>query len=165
MKPYAEALAVTFADVQSAADRIAGHALRTPVMRSRSVDARTGAQVHFKCENLQRMGAFKFRGAFNALSRLSPEARVRGVNPLCRFGGVTDGIGRAEVIIGADLPTLAKAGVPGLRGLQLVLPERAHQDTQGHRRPAAAGFRPCTRAPRGDRRTRPAGDARIAQSA
>ncbi len=79
MKPGAEALAVTFADVKAAADRIAGHALRTPVMRSRSVDERTGATVHFKCENLQRMGAFKFRGAFNALSRLSPEARARGV--------------------------------------------------------------------------------------
>lgn len=52
---------------------------RTPVVTSRAVDARTGAQVFFKCENFQRGGAFKFRGAYNALSRLSPDERRRGV--------------------------------------------------------------------------------------
>jgi threonine dehydratase len=59
--------------------QIAGVAHRTPVITSRSVDARTGAQVYFKCENLQRSGAFKFRGAYNAMSRLSPDQRARGV--------------------------------------------------------------------------------------
>jgi threonine dehydratase len=72
-------LAVTYADVAAAAERLAGHARRTPVMTSRTVDERTGAKVFFKCENLQRIGAFKFRGAFNALSQLAPEARRRGV--------------------------------------------------------------------------------------
>jgi threo-3-hydroxy-L-aspartate ammonia-lyase len=68
-----------FADVQAAAERIRGHAHRTPVLTSRRIDADTGARVHFKCENFQRMGAFKFRGAFNALSRFDEEQRRAGV--------------------------------------------------------------------------------------
>lgn len=73
------ALAVTFADVQAAAERIAGSAHRTPVLRSSTLNERLGADVVFKCENLQRAGAFKFRGAFNALSRLDDTQRARGV--------------------------------------------------------------------------------------
>jgi threo-3-hydroxy-L-aspartate ammonia-lyase len=69
----------TFADVESAARQIAGVAHKTPVATSRTVDAKTGATVFFKCENLQRGGAFKFRGAYNALSRLDADARRRGV--------------------------------------------------------------------------------------
>ena len=77
--PIAKELPVHYADVAAAAARLEGHAHRTPVMTSRTVDARVGARVFFKCENLQRMGAFKFRGAFNALAQLSQEARRRGV--------------------------------------------------------------------------------------
>ena len=69
----------SYADIVSAAQRIAGIAHRTPIETSRAVDSRTGATVFFKCENLQRGGAFKFRGAYNALSRLSSEQRRRGV--------------------------------------------------------------------------------------
>lgn len=69
----------TFDDVLAAAARIKGCAHQTPVMTSRTVDEAFGAQVFFKCENLQRMGAFKFRGAFNALSKFSPEQRQAGV--------------------------------------------------------------------------------------
>jgi threonine dehydratase len=69
----------TYADVERAAEQLAGVAHRTPVATSHAVDARTGARVFFKCENLQRAGAFKFRGAYNALSRLAPDARRRGV--------------------------------------------------------------------------------------
>lgn len=72
-------LAVSYDDVAAAAERVSGRARRTPVMTSRHVDQRTGAQVFFKCENLQRAGAFKFRGAFNALSQLDQDARRRGV--------------------------------------------------------------------------------------
>jgi threonine dehydratase len=72
-------LAVNYADVEAAAKRIKGHAHRTPVMTSRAVDERTGASVYFKCENLQRMGAFKFRGAYNAMSQLPVADRQRGV--------------------------------------------------------------------------------------
>lgn len=69
----------TFDDVSAASERIKGQAHKTPVMTSRTVDEALGAQVFFKCENLQRMGAFKFRGAFNALSKFSPEQRKAGV--------------------------------------------------------------------------------------
>ena len=71
-------LAIEFQDVRQAAQRLAGVAHRTPVMRSRSADERTGASVFFKCENLQRMGAFKFRGAYNALSQFTPEQKRAG---------------------------------------------------------------------------------------
>ncbi|MBN9407738.1 MAG: threo-3-hydroxy-L-aspartate ammonia-lyase [Burkholderiales bacterium] len=69
----------TYADVDAAAHRLQGHAHRTPVLRSSTIDALLGAQLFFKCENFQRMGAFKFRGAFNALSRLTADERRRGV--------------------------------------------------------------------------------------
>jgi len=70
---------VTIDDVRSAAEMIRGHALKTPLVTCRTVDALTGATVFFKCENFQKAGAFKFRGAFNALSRLSSGERRRGV--------------------------------------------------------------------------------------
>lgn len=71
--------APTVDDVRAAAGRIAGHAHRTPVFTSRTADAELGAQLFFKCENFQRMGAFKFRGAFNALSRFDEHQRRAGV--------------------------------------------------------------------------------------
>jgi threonine dehydratase len=70
---------VSFDDVARAHERIKPHAKRTPVLTSATIDALTGARVFFKCENFQRMGAFKFRGAYNALSQLGPEERWRGV--------------------------------------------------------------------------------------
>ena len=69
----------TYDDVVIAAARIAGQAYRTPVLTSRTADERSGARLFFKAENLQRMGAFKFRGAYNAISALSPDARRAGV--------------------------------------------------------------------------------------
>lgn len=69
----------TYEDVQAAARRIEGHAHRTPVMTSRTVNEAFEAEVFFKCENLQRMGAFKFRGAFNALSKFDEAQRKAGV--------------------------------------------------------------------------------------
>lgn len=70
---------IAFDDISSAAERLAGVAHRTPIAASRTLDERTGAQVLAKCENLQRVGAFKFRGAYNAISRLSEEQMKRGV--------------------------------------------------------------------------------------
>src|SRR5262245_61463001 len=70
---------VSFDDIAAAHERIKPQAKRTPVLTSTTVDALTGASVFFKCENFQRMGAFKFRGAFNALSRLGEEQRRKGV--------------------------------------------------------------------------------------
>ena len=79
MNAPAQPLPVSYADVEAAAARIAGHAHRTPVLTSRTVNTRTGAEVFFKCENFQRIGAFKFRGAYNALAQLADEQRRRGV--------------------------------------------------------------------------------------
>ena len=69
----------TFADVERARQRLHGHAHRTPVLTSRTLDDMVGAQIFLKCENLQRMGAFKFRGAYNALSALPESVRAKGV--------------------------------------------------------------------------------------
>jgi threonine dehydratase len=70
--------AIGFDDVRQAAQRLTGVAHRTPVLRSRSADECSGASLFFKCENLQRMGAFKFRGAYNALSQFTPEQKRAG---------------------------------------------------------------------------------------
>ena len=69
----------SYADVVAAAARLEGHAERTPVLRSEAADTLLGAQVYFKCENLQRTGSFKFRGAYNAVALLTPEQARRGV--------------------------------------------------------------------------------------
>ena len=68
----------TFADVQAASERLKGVAHRTPVLHSTTLNKLTGAEFFFKCENLQRMGAFKFRGGYNALAQFSPEQAKRG---------------------------------------------------------------------------------------
>ena len=70
---------VSFDDIAKAHERIKAHAKRTPVLTSATVDALTGASVFFKCENFQRMGAFKFRGAFNALAQLPEDRKQNGV--------------------------------------------------------------------------------------
>jgi threonine dehydratase len=72
-------LAIHFDDIRAAADRLAGVAHRTPVLTSTTADQRSGAQLFFKCENQQRMGAFKFRGAYNALAQFTPGQRRAGV--------------------------------------------------------------------------------------
>jgi threo-3-hydroxy-L-aspartate ammonia-lyase len=69
----------TYDDVAAAARRLQGQAHRTPVLRSTTADRLLNAEVFFKCENLQRMGAFKFRGAYNALSKFTPAQRKAGV--------------------------------------------------------------------------------------
>jgi threonine dehydratase len=77
--PASTSLPVSAPDIAAAAERLAGHARRTPVMTSQMADERCGAQLFFKCENFQRMGAFKFRGAYNALAQLAPEQKRGGV--------------------------------------------------------------------------------------
>jgi len=72
-------MSITYEDVVAAAGRIEGHAHRTPVLTSRTANEELGAEIFFKAENLQRMGAFKFRGGFNALSRFSEAQRKAGV--------------------------------------------------------------------------------------
>ncbi len=76
--PTTPATLPTFADVQAAAQRLQGVAHRTPVLHSSTLNKQLGAEVFFKCENFQRMGAFKFRGGYNALAQFTPEQAKRG---------------------------------------------------------------------------------------
>ena len=120
-------LPVRYADVAAAAERLAGHAHRTPVMTSRTVDERTGAKVFFKCENLQRIGAFKFRGAYNAMSRLAPDERRRGVlayssgnhAQAVALAGKELGI-RVTIVMPADAPAV-KIEATRAYGAEIVL--------------------------------------------
>jgi threonine dehydratase len=68
-----------FEQILSAKERLQGHVNVTPIMTSRTLNRQVGAEVYFKCENLQRIGAFKFRGAFNSISKLSQVEKARGV--------------------------------------------------------------------------------------
>ncbi|HJQ46073.1 MAG TPA: pyridoxal-phosphate dependent enzyme [Amycolatopsis sp.] len=98
-------------DIRSAADRVAGHAHRTPILTSRTLDQRTGAHVLLKCENFQRMGAFKFRGAFNAVSRLPADRLARGV---CAYssGNHAQAVALAASLLGAKAKILMPADAP-----------------------------------------------------
>jgi threonine dehydratase len=126
----------TFADVESAATQLTGVAHRTPVATSRAVNARTGAQVFFKCENLQRAGAFKFRGAYNALSRLSPDERRRGVvtfssgnhaQAIALAGQVLD-VPRV-IVMPSDAPAVKRIATEGYGG-EVVLYDRDREDRE-----------------------------------
>jgi len=101
----------TYADVEAAARRLQGHALRTPVMTSRTLDESLGAKVFLKCENFQRMGAFKFRGAYNALARLSLDARARGVIAFSS-GNHAQAVALAARILGVDATIVMPQDAP-----------------------------------------------------
>jgi threonine dehydratase len=101
----------THADIEAAARRIDGYAHRTPVMTSRSVDENLGARVFFKCENLQRAGAFKFRGAFNALSNLEPEVRAKGVVAFSS-GNHAQAVALAASLLGIDATIVMPSDAP-----------------------------------------------------
>nr|WP_314634465.1 threo-3-hydroxy-L-aspartate ammonia-lyase [uncultured Janthinobacterium sp.] len=126
----------TYADVVAAAGRIAGHAHRTPVITSRTVDAEFGAQVYFKCENLQRMGAFKFRGAYNALSQFDAQQRRAGVVAFSS-GNHAQAIALsaqllgipATIIMPQDAPAAKIAATRGYGG-NVVLYDRYTQDRE-----------------------------------
>ena len=123
-------------DVVAAAARLEGHAHRTPVMRSRTADARWGAQFFFKCENFQRMGAFKFRGAFNALSKFDAVQRKAGVIAFSS-GNHAQAIALAARILGmpsvivmpTDAPAAKLAATRGY-GAEVVLYDRFAEDRE-----------------------------------
>jgi threonine dehydratase len=122
---------VTYDDVAAAALRLEGVAHRTPVATSSQFDALTGAQAFFKCENLQRMGAFKFRGAYNALAQLEGEARKRGVVAFSS-GNHAQAVALAGRLLGiptvivmpADAPAVKVAATRGY-GAEVVFYDRA----------------------------------------
>ena len=126
----------TFADIESAAKQIAGAAHKTPVATSRTINARTGAEVFFKCENLQRAGAFKFRGAYNALSRFDADQRRRGVvtfssgnhaQAIALAGQVLD-IPRV-IVMPSDAPAVKRIATEGYGG-EVILYDRDTEDRE-----------------------------------
>jgi threonine dehydratase len=131
-----ETLAISFADVQAAAARLKGVAHRTPVMHSQTVDEMTGANVFFKCENLQRAGAFKFRGAYNRLAQLTAAERAQGVVThssgnhaqgvalAARLLGIT-----ATIVMNSDAPKSKIAATRGY-GAEVVLYDRLREDRE-----------------------------------
>ena len=116
-----------FEGVQEAAERLVGKANRTPVITSRKLNDLVGAEVFLKCENFQRMGAFKFRGAFNAMSKLKISERQKGVithssgnhaQAVALVGGIL-GI-QTHIVMPDNAPAIKRAGTEGYGGNVIV---------------------------------------------
>ncbi|MEU4052077.1 pyridoxal-phosphate dependent enzyme [Streptomyces olivaceus] len=125
---------LTLDDVRAAAARIEGVAHRTPVLRSRTLDALVGAEVHLKCENQQRVGAFKFRGAYHAASRLTPAQLARGIaayssgNHAQAVALAARELGSTAVIVmPEDAPPAKRAAAAGY-GAEIVTYDRYRED-------------------------------------
>jgi threonine dehydratase len=126
----------TYDDVRAAAERLHGHAHKTPVMTSRTIDREIDARLFFKCENLQRMGAFKFRGAFNALSKFDERQRKAGVVTFSS-GNHAQAIALsasllgipATIIMPGDAPASKMAATQGYGG-KVVIYDRYTQDRE-----------------------------------
>jgi threonine dehydratase len=128
--------ALQFTDIQDAAARIAGIAHRTPVLTSRTANARSNAELFFKCENFQRIGAFKFRGACNALAHFSDEQRRAGVltyssgnhAQAIALAASLSGI-KATIIMPHDAPALKVAATKGY-GAEVIVYDRYKEDRE-----------------------------------
>jgi threonine dehydratase len=105
---------VTIEDVRDAAQRLAGVAHRTPVLHSRSLDEACGSRVFVKCENLQKMGAFKFRGAYNFLASLPPSQRERGVVAFSS-GNHAQGVALAARLFGVSATIVMPSDAPAVK--------------------------------------------------
>lgn len=127
---------VTWEDVQAASERIAGVAHRTPIVTSSSLDEQTGAQIFFKAENLQRMGAFKFRGAYNAISQFTPEQMQDGVIAFSS-GNHAQAIALAAKLLGTKATIVMPEDAPANKlaatrdyGAEVVLYNRYTEDRE-----------------------------------
>ena len=129
-------LSISFDDIVRAHERIANVAHRTPVLTSTTANAMTGAQIFFKCENYQRSGAFKFRGAYNAISQFDKEQRARGVVTFSS-GNHAQGIAlsaqmlgvKAIIVMPNDAPPIKLAATRGY-GAEVVLYDRYTEDRE-----------------------------------
>jgi threonine dehydratase len=128
--------AVTFSDVQSAAERLRRQAHRTPVVTSRTFDQIAGCRVFFKCENLQRGGAFKFRGAYNALSQLTPGQQKCGVVAFSS-GNHAQGLALAAKVLGVPATVVMPSDAPQIKvsatrgyGAEIVFYDRLMGDRE-----------------------------------
>ncbi|CFR23914.1 threo-3-hydroxy-L-aspartate ammonia-lyase [Yersinia kristensenii] len=129
-------LVISYEDIIQAHQRIAGFALKTPVLTSSTANEQTGAQLFFKCENFQHMGAFKFRGAYNALVKLAPEQQAKGVIAFSS-GNHAQAIAlsarklgiRAVIVMPKDAPAAKIAATRGYGG-EVVLYDRYLEDRE-----------------------------------
>jgi threo-3-hydroxy-L-aspartate ammonia-lyase len=129
-------LAISFEDIVRAQERISGVAHRTPVLTSTYADSLTGAKLFFKCENFQRMGAFKFRGAYNAISQFTSDQRARGVVTFSS-GNHAQAVALSACLLGvksvivmpADAPPIKIAATRGYGG-EVVLYDRYTEDRE-----------------------------------
>lgn len=128
------AFAASFDDVRAAAERLRGVAHRTPAITSRTLDERTGARVFLKAENVQRMGAFKFRGAYNRIAQLDAGERARGVVAFSS-GNHAQGVALAARLVGAPATIVMPADAPAAKlaatrgyGAEVVLYDRQRDD-------------------------------------
>jgi threonine dehydratase len=129
-------LRVTYENILEAADVLNGKAHRTPVLTSRTVDRLTGSRVFFKCENLQRGGAFKFRGAYNALHHLSPDQRRAGVVAYSS-GNHAQAVALAGGLLGVPVVIVMPSDAPAVKieatrgyGAEVVLYDRDRDDRE-----------------------------------
>jgi len=137
MNDTALARTVAYPDIVAAAARIEGVAHRTPVATSRQFDELAGCEAYFKCENLQRMGAFKFRGAYNALSALDAASRAKGVvafssgNHAQAVALAAQLLGmRAVIVMPHDAPAVKVAATRGY-GAEVQLYQRGVESRDG----------------------------------
>jgi threonine dehydratase len=128
------ALPVEYSHIAAAAERLAGVAVRTPVLASRTIDTRTGARVYFKCENFQRAGAFKFRGAYNMLSTLSAAQRSRGVVAFSS-GNHAQAVALAGQLLGIKVVIVMPGDAPQVKldatrgyGAEVITHDRRRED-------------------------------------
>ena len=135
---------INYATVAAAAQTLNGVARRTPVLTSRQADATAGAQVFFKCENFQRVGAFKFRGAFNALSRFTAGQKRQGVVAFSS-GNHAQAVALAAQLLGMPavvvMPTdsaPAKLAATRAYGAEVILYDRFNEDREAIARRAVA---------------------------
>ena len=127
---------VTFDDVARAQERIKGVAHRTPVLTSATIDERTGAKVFFKPENLQRMGAFKIRGGYNALAQLSADEKKRGVVAFSS-GNHAQAVALAGKLLGVPATIVMPTNAPKVKleatrgyGAEVVMYDASNEDRQ-----------------------------------
>jgi threonine dehydratase len=131
---------ITFDDILAARQRLHGIATLTPVMTSRTLDGLAGRQVFLKCENLQRGGAFKFRGAYNTISQLPEDARARGVLAFSS-GNHAQGVALAARLLRApavicmpsDAPPIKVAATRGY-GAEVIFYDRLRDDREAFAR-------------------------------
>ncbi|HYE93146.1 MAG TPA: threonine/serine dehydratase [Terriglobales bacterium] len=135
---------ITLDDVKAAARRLQGHVTRTPVLRCDALDAASGYAVHLKCENLQRAGAFKIRGALNKLLTLSEDERRRGVVAFSS-GNHAQGVALAARLVGTTAVICMPTDAPRLKldatrgyGAEVVLYDRQKDDREALARRIAA---------------------------